>query len=158
MIVHASEEIAAIDHIKFGPTKLAMIRALDQSPEQVTHQLHAVANAQDGNAESEDRGIACWRSRLEDARGAARKNDSLGCDPPDFVDADARTYQQAEDSGLAHAARDKLGSLAAKVENEDRFGAGRWKLDHGEGGECSTPPTTLPALPALQRVSDPPRK
>src|SRR5690606_35876785 len=48
--------------------ELALLRALDLAPEQVGHQLHAVADAEDRDAELEDALVDFRRAVLVDAR------------------------------------------------------------------------------------------
>ena len=138
MRINTREEVAVIADLHACAAKLAVVACLHAAAEQMTHQLHAVANSQHGNAKREDRGVTGGRANFEDARRAARKNDAPGLDRANLFHGNPRRDQQAEHARLAHAARNQLGRLAAKVEDENSFGAGRRKVDHGEGSECST--------------------
>ncbi|MEY2794486.1 MAG: hypothetical protein RIR10_202, partial [Planctomycetota bacterium] len=123
--IHACEEIAMLAHIDLCAAELAVIRAFDLATEDVAHQLHAVANAEDWKSKRKDCGIAGRRALLKDARRTTGEDDALRCDAADLFRGDPRTHQQTKDTAFAHATGDQLRRLAAEVEDEDRFRAGR---------------------------------
>ena len=131
--VDAGEQVRRLLHIDLRAAELAVACALDLAAEEVAHQLHAVADAEDRDAEREDRGVAGRRPLLEDARGTAREDDALRGKALDLADRDRGRDKQAEHAAFTNAARDQLRGLASKVKDEDRFGAGWWRVDHGGG-------------------------
>ena len=91
--------------------------------ERLAGELHAVADAEHGNAEVEDRRVALAARRLRRRspgrrRGSARGARARGCcSARDVVPDDL-----AIDVLLAHAAGDELGVLRAEVEHQDPLG------------------------------------
>jgi hypothetical protein len=96
----------------------------------VHHDLLAVADAEEGDAEGEKRGWWHWGAVGENGRWATRQDYRFGgkvCKKGvgDFVER----MDFAVDIQLSQPARDKLGDLAAEVDDEKAvmLGHGRWE-------------------------------
>ena len=85
-------------------------------------ELGTVTNAEDGNAEIEDSGVALRRAFGMNAGGSTAKNDCRRIVRLDFVDRRAIGQNQAEYLRLTHAPRDQLAVLRAEIENHYRIG------------------------------------
>src|SRR5437868_2812676 len=98
-----------------GAAILASRSALDVPAEGLADQLHAVADAEHGNAKLENGWIATRRTRLINARGTAGEDDALGSE---FLDPGGRhvvPHDLAVHALLADPPGDQLGVLRAKV-------------------------------------------
>ena len=103
----------------FGVAEFALGARLDLAAELLGHRLHAVADAEDGNARGED-GFARLVVRFFiGAHVRAREDDALRVERADEVGGDVVGMNFAVDVGFAHAAGDELRHLAAEVENEN---------------------------------------
>ena len=94
---------------------------LDDATEQFAAQLHSVTNAQYRNTQFKQSRIAARRPRLADAGRPTRKDDALGSKRTKGFQRGRGSHQEAECTGLSHSARDELGILAAKIEDQDGF-------------------------------------
>src|SRR5690606_3057429 len=112
------EALAALDRDGRGAV-LALARGLDLAAEEVTDELHAVADPEHGDAEREDAGVDVGRPVFEDARGPAGEHDGVRLERADAVEADRARLDLAVDVLLADAPRDELRVLRAEVEDED---------------------------------------
>ena len=85
------------------------------------HELAAVADAEDGDAEGEDLGGVVRRRGVVDAVGSSRKDDALRGDLFDPF----KRYRVGQDLAvhivLAHTAGDQLVVLTAEVEYDHGF-------------------------------------
>jgi len=95
---------------------------LHAAAEGLADELHSVADAEHGNAEIEDGGVALRGAVGVNARGAAGEDDALGCQFADACGRDVVPHDLAVDVLLADAAGDELGVLGAEVENEHALG------------------------------------
>ena len=97
----------------------AGLAGLDPAAELLANQLHAVADAEHGDAEVEDAGIDAGGALLEHAVGTAREDDALRRIGLDFVHRDVERDDLGIDVLLADAARDQLRVLGTVVEDDD---------------------------------------
>ena len=72
----ALEDPAAIANLDGRRPVLALSLGDDIAPEEVRHELHAVADAEDRELARDDPGVDARGARLVHARGAARENDA----------------------------------------------------------------------------------
>ncbi len=118
----AGEQRVIRRHGAGGPAVLPRVCLPHAPTEHLASQLHAIADAEHGDAEREQRRIAAGRVRLVDARRAPGQDDSLRCELPDAVRRDVVADDFAVDVLLADAASDQLRVLGAEVENEHALG------------------------------------
>ena len=104
-----------------GPAVLAGRRALHLAAERLAGQLHAVADAQHGQAEAEDFRIALRRARLVDAGRPAGEDDALGGQLADPLGRDVVPDDLAVDVLLPHPPGDQLGVLRAEIQHQHLF-------------------------------------
>ena len=119
LAAHAVEE-GGILGAKQRIAVFAHVRALHRSAVEVVEQLHAVADAQHGNAQAvHQAALDPGRAVLVDAGGAAGENHAAqGFVPPErAVRAVGQDF--AIHAHLAHPPRNQLVVLAAKIENDD---------------------------------------
>ena len=83
------------------------------------HGLHAVADAEDRDAQLENDLRCARRIAFGDRVGAAGQDDALGAVIADEFVGNVVRVNLAEDLGFAHAAGDQLGNLGTEIENED---------------------------------------
>src|SRR5262249_13433368 len=91
----------------------------DLAAGEVIGELHAVADAEHGNAEVEDFRIAGRRPLLVDAGRPARQDDAARLQLAHPFGRDAGPHELAEDVLLAHPPGDELSVLRAEVEDQD---------------------------------------
>src|SRR5262245_63611827 len=120
----AAEEALGLQNVDVRPAIFAAGCREHLCPEHLAGQLHAVADAQDRDAEREQVGITARRSRLVDTGGTARKDDSAGLQLGDAPGWQVVPNHLAEDILLTDAPGDQLPVLRAKVENENSFALG----------------------------------
>ncbi len=113
------EELGFAFAFELGAAVLAALGFLDVAAESVGHPLHAVADAEDGNAEAQDFGIADGGVFIVDGTGAAGEDDADGVVRADVFDFGVAGEDGGEDFELADAAGDELGVLAAEIEDDD---------------------------------------
>ena len=80
--------------------------------------LHAVADAEDRHAHGEDLRITLGGVGVVDGAGAAGEDQARRSIPADFFDGGGAWEDGGEDLLLANAARDELGVLAAKIQDD----------------------------------------
>ena len=114
------EKGIGFEQIYFGVAIFAFIGGADSSAEVMDDVLESIADAEDGEAESEDGGIGRWGVGVVDRAGASGENDSDGMVRLDFVDGGGAGKDDGEDVLFADAAGDELGVLRAEVEDDDR--------------------------------------
>ena len=85
------------------------------------HELAAIANAEDGDAEPEDLRIDLRRAFGVYALRAAGKDDADGVKGADLIHGHGVRLDFAIDIALAHAARNKLVILSSEIEDDDRL-------------------------------------
>ena len=121
------EQGAILGHGEEGAAEFAAALALaaaglDGAAELVGHDLLAVADAEDGEAAVVQRLRRARAALLGHAGGGARKDDAPGGEPVERRFGRSEGDDLAIDAGLAHAAGDELGHLAAEIDDEDRVG------------------------------------
>src|SRR5262249_36949832 len=84
-------------------------------------QLHAVADAEDGNAQLEQPRVAGRGAGLVDAGRAAGEDEAPGAQGLDSLGGQVVADKLAKDVLLAHAPGDQLAVLGAEVEDENTF-------------------------------------
>lgn len=120
--IQVGEEILLVVDEKFGASELPLGGGGDTAALGVSDELHAVADAQYGQAQVEDGFVGQGRFLGEDGSWAAGENDATGAKVADDFDAGVKWHDFAIDPGFADAPRDELGVLAAEVEDEDFIG------------------------------------
>ena len=95
---------------------------LDFAAQHPGHQLRAVAYAQHGNAQIEYGRIVMRRFLQIDAVRAAGEYDALAVRARDFLERRGVGHDFTVDVLIAHAARNQLVILPAKVQHDDFFG------------------------------------
>src|SRR5204863_9383960 len=110
-----------VPHRDLGPTVLAQWGRRHFPARQMGHELHAVADGEDGCTELEELRIGRGRTGVEHRVGAAGENDALRGELLDEAQVAAARggMDLTVDVRLAHPARDELGELRAVVEDED---------------------------------------
>ena len=85
------------------------------------HELAAVANTEDGDAEPEDLRIDLRRAFCVYALRAAGEDDADGVKGTDLIHGHGVRLDFAIDIALAHAARNELVILSSEIEDDDRL-------------------------------------
>ena len=119
-----SSSMPSPGNAQLGLAELARAGARDGAAELERHELGAVADAQHGHAQVEERRVGPRRVVDVDAHGAAREDQALGPAGPDLVERRVEGDELRVDVALTHAARDELPVLGAEVEHEDGVVAG----------------------------------
>jgi hypothetical protein len=132
----AREEPVRRRHLDARAAELSPRGALDVAPQEVRHQLHPVADAEDGRALPEDVGVDGRRALLVHARRAARQDDRLR--GPHLRGRDGRRHDLGEALLLAHAPGDQLRVLAAEVDDQDALVGLALGARGDRGHVCST--------------------
>ena len=114
--------------------ELAHLAGLDRAAELRGHRLHAVADAEHGDAELEH-GLRRARRFLLCHRGVAAGQDHAArIERPHEIGVYVVRMQLAIHPAFAHAARDQLGDLGAKIEDEDLVQGSRRRRGARTGG------------------------
>ncbi len=100
----------------------ACVEGATRTAELLRHRLHAVADAEHGNAELEHDSRRTRRLRIRDRLGTAGQDDALRLEGADFVVRDVPGQDLAVHAHFAHAPRDELRVLRAEIENQDPVG------------------------------------
>ncbi len=109
-------------HIQLGAAVLTGAGAGDRAAEGLGHRLEAVADAEDGNVEIEQRGVELGSTVGVDAGGPARQHDRLRVSRLDLVDGRGMRDHLREHPRLTDAPCDELRVLRAEVDHEDGAG------------------------------------
>ena len=102
-----------------GVTVFALLALLHRAAKRVRQQLHAVADAEDGDAAGQHVGGELRRARLEDAGGATGEDEPLDVQVRQLLFRHVVGVDLAVDVGLAHSAGDEAAKLGAEVEHDD---------------------------------------
>ena len=122
--LHALEEEPWVGHAERGLAELGGAGAGDGAAQLPRQVLHAVADAEDGDAELEELWVDPRRIVDVDAHGTAGEDDAPGAPGDDVGDRRVVRDQLRVDVQLAHAAGDELPILRAEVQHEHRVEAG----------------------------------
>ncbi len=101
--------------------ELATRGTADRAAEHVRHQLHAVANAERGDAKLEHRRVRPGRSGIPDRARSARKDDARGAPPRDVRRRRRRRQNFGIHRQFTQAPRNQLRVLRAKIEDKNRL-------------------------------------
>ena len=112
---------ALCSDLALGPAKLPAAARRHLAAEQMAHQLHAVTDAEDGNAELKDGRVDGRGVFFVDAGRAAGEDDAGGLQFAHALGRDVVPDDLAEDVLLAHPAGDQLTVLRAEIEDENTF-------------------------------------
>ena len=119
---HPGEERRLVDHLTGRPPVFAGGGLPHAAAQGVACQLHAVADAEHGNPQPKQRGVAPRGSRLVDARRASREDDAPGGQIPDPLRGDVVADDLAVHVLLPNPAGDQLRVLRPEVEDEHLLG------------------------------------
>ncbi len=116
---HAGKEDARRLRLDLGTAKFRLARPIDATPEVARHQLHAVANPEDGDPQPEY-GCIDLRCPLRVDRGGPARQHERPCPAPDhFVGVDRGRNELRVDATLANSPRNQLRVLATQVDDEN---------------------------------------
>ena len=120
-LVEIAEERAGVFEIGFDLSVFAYGAGRDLTAERIRHKLHAVAYAENGNAEFENALIAFGGSGVVNAVRPARENDADGVDFLDFFNRRSAGKDLRMHVHFPYAARNEFFVLTAEVEHDDGF-------------------------------------
>ncbi|MEY5025724.1 MAG: hypothetical protein RLZZ244_1252 [Verrucomicrobiota bacterium] len=132
----ALEEGAFAGDAEGAHAVLAAFGIFDFAAEVMPHELHSVADAEDGDAEFEDGGIGLGGVLGVDAGGAAGEDDALWGEAFDFLGGGVEGDDLGVDFALADASGDDLGVLGAEVEDEEAAVGGRGGRGRHDGARA----------------------
>ena len=118
-VFDAFEQLRMAVGTDFGVAELTLGAAFDLAAELLGHRLHAVADAENGDARGEDGGARLVVAFLVGAHMRAREDDALRVVFADEFGGHVVGMHLAVNVGFADAAGDKLGHLAAEVKNKN---------------------------------------
>src|SRR6185437_5875336 len=95
------------------------LRFHDVSAERSRHPLHAVTDAEHGNAEAQNFGVARRRIDIVHRTGAAGEDDAARLEALDFVERGVAGQNRGEDLLLADSPRDQLRVLTAEIQHHN---------------------------------------
>ena len=114
-VLDTLEQLRVAASADLGVAELVHCTRLDAATQLRGHGLHAVADAEHGHTERPHR-LGCGGcALLRHGLGATREDDALGLERAHRVIAYVPGVDLAEDTELAHAARDELRVLRAEV-------------------------------------------
>ena len=141
-----------LDH-HFGASELPLGVGADLPAEEVGHELHAVADAQNREVALEQRGVDRGGAVLVHAARPARQDDAPGVRTRHLAPVAGARVNLAVHVQLPHAPGDELRVLGAEIEDEYLNRASSFQ-DKAE--RTAPPPSTLrPALKAGQSAENP---
>ena len=108
-------------HHQLGPAVLAAVHRGHPPPEEVGHELHPVADAENRDILAQKLGVDGGGTVFVNARWAPRQDHSPGLRRQELAPGSGAGVDLAVRPELAHAPRDQLGVLGAEVEDEDPF-------------------------------------
>ena len=118
-IAQVAQQRRAGRGLDIGMAELARRPGLDAAAELVRHQLHAVADAEHGQAELEERGIARGGARFVDAGRAAGEDEALRRARRELRRGQVAAQDLTVHVQLADTPRDQLRVLRSEVEDCD---------------------------------------
>ena len=113
------QHAARSDQRRIGGAVLAQTRVGDLAAEGLGHDLEAVADAERRDAQLEDLGVEARRALLVHRGRTTRQDDRDRVVRGDLGGRGRRRDQLAEDTGLAHTARDQLRVLGAEIDDQN---------------------------------------
>lgn len=122
---NTGEEGSGIGQIYDGLAEFPLISGYYLPASRPCHQLQAVTDSQHGNTQIEKLGRQPGAPRPADGIGAPRKNDSDGLQAFYTVHRRSKGGDFTVNRKLADPARDQLGILRAKIQNEYRLAVNR---------------------------------
>ena len=147
-VLNAVQQLGVAARTHFGVAKFALVAALHLAAQLLGHGLHAVANAQHGQAQLEH-GIGRAVVHLVHAGVAAREDDALELAVPGPVAHPVAAHVAGVDFAVhmrfADAAGDELRDLRAEVEDED------FLVLHGDGPPQKVKMPTFQPCPRAQK-------
>ena len=108
----------AVDGFHLRIAEFALVAGRHFAIEVISHKLHAVADAQHGNAQIKNAGVGLIIGFIHGI-GAAGQDNAFGVEGFDVFQRHVVGVQLAINVGFAHAPGDELGNLRAEVENQD---------------------------------------
>lgn len=105
--------------VEFAASVFASAAVFYLPTELMGHELHAVADAKDGDTEVKDRRIGLGSAFGVDAGRATAEDDATRVEFGDFVGGEVVANDLGVDLGFADAPSDDLGVLRTEVENND---------------------------------------
>ena len=117
IILNAACQLA-VDGFNLRITEFTLVARANFAAQVVRHKLHAVADAQNRNAQIKNTGISLIIGFVNGIR-AAGEDDAFRIEGFDFFQRHVERMQFAVNVGFSHAAGDQLGNLRAEVENKD---------------------------------------
>src|SRR4051812_36144603 len=124
---HPGEQRVGLLDPALGAAKLTAAGWLDRAAERLAGQLHAVADAEDGDAKIKEGRVAVRSAGFVDAGRTAGEDETTGTQFSDACGRQVMAHQLAENILLADAPSDELGVLRAEVEDQDAFTFGQWR-------------------------------
>ena len=115
------QRLVRVEDTALGPPELAPRRVrLDLAPHRLADQLHAVADAENGNVQAKNGRVAVGGTRLVDARRAAREDQRQRVERADTFRRDVVANDPSERVPLADPTRDELDVLRTEIEDQYR--------------------------------------
>jgi hypothetical protein len=124
LIRRAGEEPSGLVDGQARAAELPHLGALDPAAELEHHRLHAVADAEHGNAELEQLTAKLGRAVRVDGCGPSREDQPLRLPSRDLLERHVMRKQLGEHAAFPDPPRDQLRVLAPEVEHEDLVGRG----------------------------------
>jgi len=121
LLFNIPEELASIVQSDDGRPIFPAIRFFDRPSQQGSHQLHAVADAENRTIQVEDSWIQAWGLRIVHAGRTPGEDDAPGLEGSDLGQRQLVWVDFAVDPALPHPSGNQLGGLGAKVQNQDTF-------------------------------------
>ena len=123
MVGEALEETAGLGDVDRRWAVLALALGCDLAAENVRHEVHAVANAEDREPAVQDRRLDERGVLVVHARRSTREDHAHDTSALELLRGHVVGKDLAVHTGLTHAARDQLCVLGSVVEDRDRGSA-----------------------------------
>ena len=107
--------------VEHRASELGVVGFGDACAEEFAAQLHAIADAQDGDAQFEDFGVHRGRAVIGDRRWPAGEDNAFGIHGGELISGDGGGDEDGVDACIADTAADELGGLGAEIEDGDGF-------------------------------------